>query len=328
MSIQYFNKSNILSTNPLNTSYYRHVALTISGTTHTLYLDGSAVATNTNAFNIFQNYPSTISKLFIGSAADLSYGFSGLIDDFKVFNRALPASDISSIYYAIPTTYGLLFYYSFDLLSTSVTELVSNTTLVLSNWGPGAFINTTNNYVGNGCLDCTNNTYFGSISFPITYVVNNTMTISLWLYLTVQPDSNTPQCYFQVGLNSIALWLQNCSNFANGTYDNNIYINTYNFGAIFNQLVITSPSLNTWYNIVISITGNGQYFTVYVNNVISVNNVSTNYTGAINNKTYSKFTLGTNEGGSNIANCLIDDFRIYNRTLNISELTTIYNFHK
>ena len=102
MSIQYFNKSNILSTNPLNTSYYRHVALTISGTTHTLYLDGSAVATNTNAFNIFQNYPSTISKLFIGSAADLSYGFSGLIDDFKVFNRALPASDISSIYYAIP----------------------------------------------------------------------------------------------------------------------------------------------------------------------------------------------------------------------------------
>jgi hypothetical protein len=96
------NKSNLLSSNALNTSYYRHVALTISGNTHTLYLDGSAVATNTNALNIFQYYPSTISKLLIGSAADLTNGYSGYIDDFKVFNRALLASDISSIYYNLP----------------------------------------------------------------------------------------------------------------------------------------------------------------------------------------------------------------------------------
>ena len=99
---QIYNISSLLSTNALNTSYYRHVALTISGNTHTIYLDGSAVATNINALNIFQYYPSTISKLLIGSAADLSYGYTGYIDDFKVFNRALPASDISSIYYSVP----------------------------------------------------------------------------------------------------------------------------------------------------------------------------------------------------------------------------------
>ena len=46
MSFQYFNNNNQL-TNPLNASYYRHVALTISGSIHTLYLDGSIVATNT-----------------------------------------------------------------------------------------------------------------------------------------------------------------------------------------------------------------------------------------------------------------------------------------
>lgn len=80
--------------NPFN-SNYRHVAFTISGSIHTLYLDG--VAISTNEVNILHYY-STISKLYIGSTADLSYGFTGIIDDFKIWNRALPASDISAIF--------------------------------------------------------------------------------------------------------------------------------------------------------------------------------------------------------------------------------------
>jgi hypothetical protein len=79
---------------------YRHVAFSISGTTHTLYLDGSAVAINTNAGNVFASYTSAINNLYIGCAGDLSYGYTGIIDDFKIFNRALPARDISAIYLA------------------------------------------------------------------------------------------------------------------------------------------------------------------------------------------------------------------------------------
>ena len=83
--------------NPMSSSY-RHVAITISSNILTLYLDGSAIAVNPLK-SFFNYYPSTISKLSIGSAADLSYGYTGYIDDFKVFNRALPPSDISAIYY-------------------------------------------------------------------------------------------------------------------------------------------------------------------------------------------------------------------------------------
>lgn len=78
---------------------YHHVVLSISGTTHTLYSDGQQIAQNTNAINIFQYYPASISKLFIGSAADLSYGFNGAIDDFRIYNRALSTSDITQLYY-------------------------------------------------------------------------------------------------------------------------------------------------------------------------------------------------------------------------------------
>jgi hypothetical protein len=128
---QIYNRSSLLSTNALNTSYYRHVALTISGNIHTLYLDGSAVAINTNALNIFQYYPSTISKLLIGSAADLSYGYTGIIDDFKLWNRALPASDISAIYSSftpsVPQNLTLIGTTSYSVdISFSMTSLTNN----------------------------------------------------------------------------------------------------------------------------------------------------------------------------------------------------------
>ena len=79
---------------------YRHVALSISGTIHSLYLDGSMVAQTLSGGNVFASYTSAISNLYIGCAGDLSYGLTGSIDDFKVWNRALPATDISAIFYA------------------------------------------------------------------------------------------------------------------------------------------------------------------------------------------------------------------------------------
>jgi hypothetical protein len=78
---------------------YHHIVLSISETTHTLYLDAQQIAQNINAINIFQYYPAPISNIFIGSAADLSYGFNGAIDDFRIYNRELPISDIYQLYY-------------------------------------------------------------------------------------------------------------------------------------------------------------------------------------------------------------------------------------
>lgn len=77
----------------------RHVALTISGSTHTLYLDGTQVGINLSGGNML-TYGSAIPKIYIGCAGDLSYGFTGIIDDFKIWNRALPLSEISVIYNA------------------------------------------------------------------------------------------------------------------------------------------------------------------------------------------------------------------------------------
>jgi len=76
---------------------FHHLVYSISGTTHTVFLDGSSVSVNTNGGNISSIFP-TISNLFFGTAGDLSYGYTGLIDDVKIYNRALTATDVSAIY--------------------------------------------------------------------------------------------------------------------------------------------------------------------------------------------------------------------------------------
>jgi hypothetical protein len=99
--------TSIVTRTPAIISYasgtYHHVALTISGSTHTLYLDGSAVI-NLSGGNML-TYGSAIPKIYIGCAGDLSYGFTGIIDDFKVWNRALLASDITNIISQNPIGY-------------------------------------------------------------------------------------------------------------------------------------------------------------------------------------------------------------------------------
>ena len=68
MSIVGYNPATITSTQS------RHVALTISGTIHSLYLDGSMVAQNLLSGNVFTSY-SDISNIYIGCAGDL-YNYS------------------------------------------------------------------------------------------------------------------------------------------------------------------------------------------------------------------------------------------------------------
>ena len=81
---------------------FHHLVYSISGTTHTLFLDNSEISINTDGTNVFSAFPN-ISNLLIGTAADLSYGYTGYIDELKVFNRALTITDVSAIYNTLKT---------------------------------------------------------------------------------------------------------------------------------------------------------------------------------------------------------------------------------
>jgi hypothetical protein len=92
-----YNQVTLASGNYFNSGTYHHVVLSISGTTHTLYLDGSMVAQNTNAGNIFAAY-SSFNQLKIGCDGSMQYGFSGKIEDFRIYTRPLLQADVSALY--------------------------------------------------------------------------------------------------------------------------------------------------------------------------------------------------------------------------------------
>ncbi|HEY4188695.1 MAG TPA: LamG-like jellyroll fold domain-containing protein [Polyangia bacterium] len=89
---------------PLNGSWH-HIAGVITSTGMTAYFDGVAVGSNSNATAIFYGTSSNtavnagaVGYLNIGRNQDTAgYGFTGTIDDVRVYNTALTASQINSL---------------------------------------------------------------------------------------------------------------------------------------------------------------------------------------------------------------------------------------
>ena len=97
---------------------FHHAVLSVSGTWHTLYLDGVQVAQNLSGGNIFASYQ-TITNTVIGAQTTLSQAFQGTIGDVRVYNYAIPQTLVTNLY----RDRELIVYYPFD---TSVNALTPN----------------------------------------------------------------------------------------------------------------------------------------------------------------------------------------------------------
>ncbi len=84
----------ITSSATIGTSWTYVTAVFSSNTSGTLYVDG--IADVTGSFS--GQTPSVVNKTFIGSLRASVWPFNGLIDDVRIYNRALSAGDISNLY--------------------------------------------------------------------------------------------------------------------------------------------------------------------------------------------------------------------------------------
>ncbi len=90
----------IASGSPVVAGTWRHAALVYDGSTLKLYLDTTEVASvaKTGALDEGSGVP-----MSIGSQPDGSNGFNGLLDDIRIYNRALSPSELASLVTPAPS---------------------------------------------------------------------------------------------------------------------------------------------------------------------------------------------------------------------------------
>lgn len=89
------NQVSTTSTNAVDANWH-YIAITQDGTYAKTYIDGIENASTTSSY--WTSFMSTINQCYIGKAAWASV-FSGILDDVKVYNSALKASEILQQYY-------------------------------------------------------------------------------------------------------------------------------------------------------------------------------------------------------------------------------------
>ena len=319
---------NSVSTVP-SANQWHHLAYTWDGTTNILYLDGIQVNSTTTTHQTAIPNSAQIGVNFGG----VSY-FNGLIDDVRMYNRALTANDVMTLFsqglgnsQGGGTTSGdytsnLLGHWKLDE-NTGPTVYDSgsggNNLTVFSE--PPQFLSSGG--YSNGAVNFTTSaqqltkTPMSSAFFNLLNV-----TTSAWVYLTA---------YNTAGNDSYILDF--------GTPDSGWYmflndIGRLNFGAGYStsgmqRISSTTVPLNTWTHVAAAWDGSNLATGVrlYINGAEVAGydtGGSTNGSGTRGNDSTNGFVIGPCCGANFALYGKIDDARVYNRTLSAADIAALY----
>jgi len=161
---------------------YHNAVICISGNVQSLYLNGNLVGSTSTANNILSYYPN-INQILLGCAGDKSNGFTGYLDDFRMYNYAFNSSQVSNLY----SNRNLIAYYPFDTSLNTTTANHSTLTYDATLVGGNAVITTSDKTykVGTGGLSLTNTAGITSTSYVnstcgFSNTATNNLSISIW----------------------------------------------------------------------------------------------------------------------------------------------------
>ena len=161
---------------------YHNAVICISGNVQSLYLNGNLVGSTSTANNILSYYPN-INQILLGCAGDKSNGFTGYLDDFRMYNYAFNSSQVSNLY----SNRNLIAYYPFDTSLNTTTANHSTLTYDATLVGGNTLITTSDKTykVGTGGLSLTNTAGITSTSYVnstcgFSNTATNNLSISIW----------------------------------------------------------------------------------------------------------------------------------------------------
>ena len=325
----------LVSDNTYTDTNWHHVVGTYdaSGSVMALYLDGTAIANtrscvgggcSTSIPSSLYNSTTPITTTYNGSQYN-----NGTLDDVRIYNRALSATEISTLYTnsvrrianKSVNKNGLVGYWSMeDATSTKATDFsgqgntgtltnMESTDWVAGKIGTGLSFDGTNEYVNLG----TNVGNFAN---------TEPFSVSVWVYARTL-DSNVRGVVARMqGTSPYNGWSMATRNggfirFGPSTNDAN-----YSY--------VDTPTLQTgrWYHIVGTYDGGGTggNSRIWVNGVESALPLKGGSLGTTTND--QPLTMGSATTSSWFFDGIIDDLRIYNRALSATEISVLYNNSK
>ena len=306
-----------------STNTWYHVSITYSSGTLTLYVNGTSKGScaGTLAQNGFK----------LGDSGNTAYPqpFAGLIDDFRIYNRILSATEIAALATNVgvpeaPLTTlasGLVSLLAFDNSTSDAQGTLSAPTVT------GTAVFTPMSKVGTYALDLTGNTAGGqststatnaltyntvtNYAFPITLAgwINGTAVATIQVVLCIGNNSGANIAYLQAYIDVNGKFIFSVVNAGTG------YACATSFAAV----------AGTWYHIAVTATAPG-YLNGYVNGVLCASiALPSGYLGAPSNSV-NQLRIGA-QTGTNIGYAFkgfIDDVRVYNRVLSSAEVAGLY----
>ncbi len=322
---------------------WHHVVITKNGTTGIVYVDNEV---KSSTASLSYSAPWSTNSIYIGNEKDRAYYFQGAMDDVRIYNRAISASEVKRLYEMGATTHinttidtndelenGLVGHWTFDgpkmAWANPTAEVLDSSASSIE--GDMTNMNTSNATAGKIGQGLQFDGVDDYIDIPDTAELDLTSaaTVSLWFKLTTaatEYDGLLMKTYTDAWSDGYGLYFTD-DIFASSTQSLVFFIRVYNgaggnAAAAFKNMRYDRVD-GVWHHAVGVFDGTAAR--IYVDNIQGTSDA---YTGSITTNV-SQLFVGKSRGTAGAANLYttpvqIDDVRIYNRALSAAEVKRLY----
>src|SRR3990167_453699 len=316
-----------------NIGKWIHLVATVNAATDNLllYRNGIQVGSNTTAKGSFTS-DAPVNPITIG--AYLTNYIPGLIDEVRIYNRALSAGEVSALYqsgavkFQAPNNKGLVGYWSFNEGTSTIaldysgnnnkgtlTSMASPSTPT-SGWNPGRLgkalnFDGSNDYVdagSGGSLDLGGLT---AMSASVWFKPGTSLGTTNNNKMVLSREDGTANCQYRLGYRPVSTsnrWRFIVRTGGTGCTGTSQIVNG----------VTEIDNTSKWYHVVGIYDGTN--IKLYVNGALDATAAGS---GSINTDATTPFLIG--KYTTNTIFGLIDEVRIYNRALSAGEVAALYN---
>ena len=335
---------------PLNDDTWYHIVWVLDNVNGwTIYINNQVVPSSNNVSDFGNlNTSVTYDTNYIGRhGSSLADTLNGYIDDFRIYDKALTAQEISDIYNDTePLVGGSSSSTTVSSVNTAKSNLViwynfennlddsSGNNHNATNPGNGISFNT-DSKVDNYSLQQSGYTNADKnyVQIPNTFDLYNSWNgngISISMWFKVDPVTDTSKSWGNILIQfsefETDVWPMNRIMLAQNGIENKFWLGIHDplLGDAVRyktKNVLDGKIDSQWHHIVLSVSSTG----VWTLNCDTIDQGEI-FTNLIPNVRYVKNTIGTSLFGTDRGTTgLVDDFRIYNKVLTSAEITAIYN---